>query len=621
MLVLGICAGLLICFSIVAGYLVLRVLRLSVKDTSDRLFCSFWLGFAILLVVLTGITAFVPLQKVTPTLLFILFPITTLLFCRCWAAPGSWAKGNWKSCFLLLIVVLLLVLGAAGSRRVSHYDTGLYHYQLTRWYYEYGAVPGLALIHHRLGFTSSLFALAGIFDWGPLQARLVGLPNLSALIVCVIFGLTKTRAWLRKGGAPDQLFWPLCLLLGVSCFSFYTLTSLPDVLECLLVCAFVWYILLCEALVDPADLSTTGAPLGLVILGAAAFSVKANGIVVLGLGVLGAVYWYRGSWKKITLVFAMALLLALPVLTINTITSGYPLYPTLKVAAPVSWAMAEGEVAAVQDHIRQFPFFGYGSPEKLTLKEKAARLFLTDNWWLYSFALLNLTAVFVLLKKRRATLSLVVALLLLGLALVQCGQVPVTRFFIGAFTVVPVLAIISAGDWWLIAVLAACLCQRLIMPWQFLNRLDILRLLVYGAAFLALLLSRRATWKESAIAISVWLLLAFQFMRPLQMGAENAKNYIAHPVRFLLPEKLPVLGADEFVWRQKGLVKVRVPLVGQQEQCWATDLPCAPADERAMGLANRKIRYRSPDEDLRFGFEPIEGPAKAPVGELPAANR
>jgi hypothetical protein len=567
LLVLWTCAVLLICPSIVAGSFVLLCLRLNIEDTSNRLFCSFWLGLGILLVALTAITAFVPLQKVAPTFLFIVFPIATLLFCRRCVAPRSWSKEHWKFCFLLLIVVLLFVLGAAGTRRVSNYDTGFYHYQLTRWYYEYGAVPGLALIHHRLGFTSSLFALVGIFDWGPLEARMVGLPNLSALIVCVVFSLTKTRAYLRKGGATDQLFWPLCLLLGVACFYLYSiLTSLPDVLECLFVCAFVWYILVCEALADHKKLSATGAPLGLVILGAAAFSVKANGIVMLGLGIIGAVYWYRGSWKKIGVVLAVALLLALPVLTVNTITSGYPLYPTLKVAAPVSWAMAKDEVAAVQDHLRQFPFFGYSPPEKLTLKEKATRLFSTDNWWLSSFGLLNLTAVVVLLKKRRVTLSLMVALLLLGLGLIQCGQVPVTRFFIGMFTVVPVLAIISTENWWLTATLTACLCQRLIMPWQFLNRLDILRLAVYGTALLALLLSRRAQWKQSVTAVSVCLLFAFQFMRPLQVGAENAKNFVAHPVRFLLPEKLPELGADEFVWRQKGLVKVRVPLFDQQEQ-------------------------------------------------------
>src|ERR1700722_15319919 len=420
MLVLLTCVVLLICSSIVAGSLVFLCLRLNIEDSSNRLFCSFWLGFAILLVVLTGITAFVPLQKVAPTFLFIIFPIATLLFCRRWAALRSWSRGDWKFCFLLLIVVLLFVLGAAGSIRVSHYDTGLYHYPLTRWYYEYGAVPGLALIHHRLGFTSSLFALIGIFDWGPLEARMVGLPNLSALIVCVVFSLTKTRDYLRKGGATDQMFWPLCLLLGVASYSLSMLTSLPDVLECLFVCAFIWYILVCEALAEHENLSTTGAPLGLVILGAAAFSIKANGIVVLGLGTIAAVYWYRGSWKKIAVGFATALLLALPVLTVNTITSGYPLYPTIKVAAPVSWAMAKGEVAAVQAHIRQFPFFGYSPPEKRTLEQRAVGPFSADNWLLYSFGLLNLTAVFVLLKKRQAALSLVVALLLLGLGLVQC---------------------------------------------------------------------------------------------------------------------------------------------------------------------------------------------------------
>src|SRR6201995_301142 len=44
------------------------------------------------------------------------------------------------------------------------YDNALYHLLSIRWMAEYGSVPGLANLHARLGFNSSLVALAGLFS-------------------------------------------------------------------------------------------------------------------------------------------------------------------------------------------------------------------------------------------------------------------------------------------------------------------------------------------------------------------------------------------------------------------------------------------------------------------------
>ena len=50
------------------------------------------------------------------------------------------------------------------------HDTGLYHAQIIRWYSSVGAAPGMALLHHRLGFHSGVFALAAGFDIGRRSA-------------------------------------------------------------------------------------------------------------------------------------------------------------------------------------------------------------------------------------------------------------------------------------------------------------------------------------------------------------------------------------------------------------------------------------------------------------------
>ena len=49
------------------------------------------------------------------------------------------------------LCLLVLFFAYAASHGYLHVDTGLYHAQSIRWAEEYGAVPGLALLHNRCG--------------------------------------------------------------------------------------------------------------------------------------------------------------------------------------------------------------------------------------------------------------------------------------------------------------------------------------------------------------------------------------------------------------------------------------------------------------------------------------
>lgn len=57
-----------------------------------------------------------------------------------------------------------VVIANLTTQRVTWYDVGLYHFGSIRWLAEHGAVPGLALINSKFGFTSSWFALAAPFN-------------------------------------------------------------------------------------------------------------------------------------------------------------------------------------------------------------------------------------------------------------------------------------------------------------------------------------------------------------------------------------------------------------------------------------------------------------------------
>lgn len=89
-------------------------------------------------------------------------------------------KVGWKGALLVLVAV-----GIYGSQSPCNYDTLLYHHQSTQWYAKYGSVQGVALLHYRLGFISSAFALAA-----PLESlyphRSATLVNSTALFLVLL---------------------------------------------------------------------------------------------------------------------------------------------------------------------------------------------------------------------------------------------------------------------------------------------------------------------------------------------------------------------------------------------------------------------------------------------------
>jgi len=99
----------------------------------------------------------------------------------------------------LSLAVLAVVVALNSTRFVEAYDTGLYHYPLTRWLSSYGTVRGLALIHFRFGFSSSWFALAAPFDFGPLQGRIASLLGGFAALLCLShLALAVSRIFERR---------------------------------------------------------------------------------------------------------------------------------------------------------------------------------------------------------------------------------------------------------------------------------------------------------------------------------------------------------------------------------------------------------------------------------------
>jgi hypothetical protein len=174
----------LVVASVSIGSWIASTIGLSLKEKADDLFADFWLGFSFVLVTSVAAVACVPLKMIAaPTI--VLFGILTVDgFRRIWSSRGLTAI----DVFVAATLVLLIALAASQPSQV--YDSGLYHYQIMEWHRSYGAVPGVALLHHRLGFTSSLFALEAIAEWPPFKG-IDNVVNASCLLVSLWFTANK----------------------------------------------------------------------------------------------------------------------------------------------------------------------------------------------------------------------------------------------------------------------------------------------------------------------------------------------------------------------------------------------------------------------------------------------
>jgi len=73
------------------------------------------------------------------------------------------------------------------------YDTGLYHAQTIHWIEFYHVVPGLANLHTRLGFNSTIFLLAAFFGFGWNFYQIAGLIIFVSMTIYCLTLIEKSR--------------------------------------------------------------------------------------------------------------------------------------------------------------------------------------------------------------------------------------------------------------------------------------------------------------------------------------------------------------------------------------------------------------------------------------------
>jgi hypothetical protein len=233
---------------------------------------------------------------------------------------------------LFLLIVIIVTFAAARPCKVE--DTENYHAQILRWTESARLVPGLALVHGRLGFNSLWFPLEAVLSFAFLSNGPMPLVNTSTFIVGLLFlfreSFATDRSRLRANFAVAALL-PY-VVLGF----FYAGSQSPDL-------PALTYGLLCFfAVIQSFESNRTDHCLVAICLAVAAASWKLSAapLVLFAPLLMGdRLATSRGRFDKGWVPVTIFLVLAGAILvTRSVVLSGYPFFPsTMFDVFPVGW--------------------------------------------------------------------------------------------------------------------------------------------------------------------------------------------------------------------------------------------------------------------------------------------
>jgi hypothetical protein len=379
----------------------------------------------------------------------------------------------------LPLVVILVAVAWAGDRAMGPlemYDGGSYHMPVMAWARAYPVVPGLANLHGRLAFNNSSLLLAALLDAGPWAGRAYHLVN--GFFLALLLGqvlLHATRLPHVRGGRRGRYAFDLALLaplLAMLMDDEFVSSYSPDVPAGLAL--LVALSLLVRPLLD-AD-SRTNARVRRDV-GAATVLLAMAVTIKLTVGLAAVLAWAvafgwiarsgTGARRRIGAAVLASTLLVLPWLARGVVLSGYPLYPSTVMAAPVDWR------ADIEQARAEMAWVGYfaRTEEDTMAVAYVDQLPFQLQWvksWSYSFAkdwrwrmllllpaclcMFLLTPLLIVLRRRGPPVPRTLAWLLL----------PTAGGAIGWFFTAPRLPFGFAHLWGLAALGAAVLFWRLL---------------------------------------------------------------------------------------------------------------------------------------------------------------
>lgn len=227
-------------------------------------------------------------------------------------------------------------------------DSGLYHYQVMRWNHEHPIEAGLANLHPLFAYNNSFHLFDALLQAGPWEGRANHLANGLLLLIwlgtVVISGARLLRVS-DENRAQDLfnlvLMVPL-VMYAVSKEASSPTSDLPQAALAFAAASTFVRVLNTEPGDDAGERAF--ATVSVVLLAAAALCVKLSaGALAVSLGFIALVTYLMqksvAPWRRVTVGWSCGLAFALAAswMARGVVLSGFPLYPSRLLAAPVEW--------------------------------------------------------------------------------------------------------------------------------------------------------------------------------------------------------------------------------------------------------------------------------------------
>lgn len=308
----------------------------------DRIVLSIWLGVLVLGSGLLAVSLAVPLRPIVGAALAVAASASALM-----SAP---VRDEVRSLISLInparaacLAACVSGVGLFTAQPVVWTDTGLYHAGVIRWLSQYGTVDGIGLVHFRLGFTSSWFALAAPFNAGGLRARATAVMGGFGLFLLTLQTLIcLSRVLEAMGRRADWLFISgATLLMPVFVWHAVPISANPDVPLAILVLVTGWTIVVLNTVTAESLVRTSVNPGPLVIpvvLASGAMTVKLSAAPLLAVGAVFFALKGGRSAARLATGYGLTVALLAPWLAVQSLTTGCPLFP-VPVCFDLPWSV------------------------------------------------------------------------------------------------------------------------------------------------------------------------------------------------------------------------------------------------------------------------------------------
>ena len=300
------------------------------------------LANTIILGIITLTTVISSIAIVTPVSGYVHLGITTLLFFYiCYDI--KYILAITRSVFLqaksrpyvsILAIICLLSAIVYASGPVTLFDTGLYHAQAVKWIKEYGIVPGLGNLHHRLAFNSSWFHLAAFFDILVFSGKSYHLVNVIAYALALIIVFSGFVNIFEGHLSLTNIL--KCLIALPLCVDrFLTVGYIPSLSPDFIVFIFILYAFILtinwleqnQKSDDEKVRSLDESCILVICLSLFLPTIKLSSLPVVLLPLFILTKPENRGWKKLLFSGLVSLVILIPFLVSNVILSGYLVFP------------------------------------------------------------------------------------------------------------------------------------------------------------------------------------------------------------------------------------------------------------------------------------------------------